>query len=64
MKVVKIIKEISKQGIDLLIKRGIIRNTNHGYADKNGNSIGFYRTKGCAGKRYVKDKFVNMLSRL
>lgn len=60
----KIIKEISKQDIDLLIKRGIIRNTNHGYADRNGNNIGYYRTKGCAGKRYVKNKFADMLSRL
>lgn len=63
-KEVKIIKQISKRGIDLLIKHGIIHNTNHGYVDRNGNDIGFYRTKGCAGKRYVKDKFVNMLGRL
>lgn len=58
------IKEISKQSMDLLIKRGIIRNTDRGYVDKNGNDIGFYRTKGVARKRYVKDKFANMLNRL
>lgn len=58
------IKQISKQGMDLLIKHGIIRNTNHGYVDQNGNDIGFYRTKGVAKKRYVKDKFINMLSKL
>lgn len=50
--------------MDLLIKQGIIHNTNHGYVDRNGNDIGFYRTKGVARKRYVKDKFVNMLNRL
>lgn len=61
---VNTIKQISKQNIDLLIKHGIIRNTNHGYVDRNGNDIGFYRTKGVARKRYVKDKFVNMLSKL
>lgn len=61
---VKTIKEISKQDIDLLIKRGIIHNTNHGYVDRHGNDIGFYRTKGVARKRYVKDKFVNMLGKL
>lgn len=61
---VNIIKQISKQGMNLLIKRGIIRNTNHGYVYQNGNDIGYYRTKGVARKRYVKDKFVNMLSRL
>lgn len=50
--------------MNLLIKRGIIHNTNHGYVDRNGNDIGFYRTKGVARKRYVKDKFVNMLNKL
>lgn len=59
-----IIKQISKQGMGLLIKRDIIHNANHGYVDRNGNDIGFYRTKGVARKRYVKDKFMNMLSRL
>jgi len=61
---VNIIKEISKREMNLLITKGIIRNTNHGYVDKYGNSISFYRTKGCAKKRYVKDKYVDMLSRL
>lgn len=56
-----IIKEISKQQLDLLLSKGIIKNTKDGYVDKCGNSIGFYRTKGVAGKRYVKDKFANLL---
>lgn len=60
----KNIKEISKQGIEKLSSKGIIRNTNHGYVDKNGNDIGFYRTKGCAGKRYIQDKYVNMLNKI
>lgn len=47
--------------MDLLIKKGIVINTNHGYVDNKGNDIGFYRTKGVAKKRYVKDKYVNML---
>lgn len=57
----KIIKEITKQEMDLLIKKGIVINTNHGYVDNKGSDIGFYRTKGVAKKRYVKDKYVNML---
>lgn len=61
MKEVKNIKEITKQEMDLLINKGIIINTNHGYVDSKGNDIGFYRTKGVARKRYVKDKYVNLL---
>lgn len=61
MKEVKNIKEITKQEMDLLINKGIIINTNHGYVDNKGNDIGFYRTKGVAGKRYVKDKYVDLL---
>lgn len=60
-KEVKIIKEITKQEMDLLIKKSIVINTNHGYVDNKGSDIGFYRTKGVAKKRYVKDKYVNML---
>lgn len=61
MKEVKNIKEITKQEMDLLINKGIIINTNRGYVDNKGNNIGFYRTKGVARKRYVKDKYVNLL---
>lgn len=61
MKEVKNIKEITKQEMDLLINKGIIINTNHGYVDNKGSDIGFYRTKGVARKRYVKDKYVNLL---
>lgn len=57
----KSIKQITKKEMNLLIQRGIIRNTSRGYVDRNGNEIGFYRTKGVAKKRYVKDKFVNMV---
>ena len=61
MKEVKNIKEITKQEMDLLINKGIIINTNRGYVDNKGNDIGFYRTRGVAKKRYVKDKYVNLL---
>ncbi len=61
MKEVKYIKEITKQEMNLLITKGIIINTNHGYVDNKGNEIGFYRTKGVARKRYVRDKFVDLV---
>ncbi len=60
----KNIKEISKQSIEKLLKLGIIKNTNRGYVNSNGYNIGFYRTKGVAGKRYIQDKYVNMLEKI
>ena len=44
----KIIKQISKQGIERLLKEGIIRNTHRGYIKANGEHIGYYKT--CGGK--------------
>lgn len=57
----KNIKQITKQEMDLLINKGIIINTNRGYVDNRRNDIGFYRTRGVAKKRYVKDKYVDLL---
>ena len=54
----KIIKYISKSEIENLLFKGVIRNTKRGYIDKNGNPIGYYRTKGVAKKRYIEDKYV------
>ena len=54
----KIIKEISKNEIEKLISEGVIRNTRRGYVDRNGELIGYYRTKGVARKRYIEDKYV------
>lgn len=49
------ITQISKNDLELLIKNGIIRNTNNGFKDKQGRQIGFYRTKSGAKKRYIED---------
>lgn len=54
----KIIKYISKNEIEKLLSEGVIRNTRRGYADRNGEHIGYYRTKGGAAKRYIEDKYV------
>ena len=54
----KIIKQISKTEIEKLLSEGAIKNTRRGYIDRNGNPIGYYRTKGVAKKRYIEDKYV------
>ena len=52
----KIIKQISKNGIEKLLKDGIIRNTHNGYVNpKDGEHIGYYKTAGAAKKRYIED---------
>ena len=59
-KEVKIIKQISKQGIEKLLKDGIIRHTHRGYVNpKNGEHIGFYKT--CGGKKYIEDYFADLV---
>ena len=59
-KEVKIIKQISKQGIEKLLKDGIIRHTHNGYVNpKNGEHIGYYRT--CGGKKYIEDYFADLV---
>ena len=59
-KEVKIIKQISKQGIEKLLKDGIIRHTHRGYVNpKNGEHIGYYRT--CGGKKYIEDYFADLV---
>lgn len=54
-----IIKLISKQDIQTLLDKGIITNTNRGYVNRNGHKIGYYKT--CGGKRYIQDKYVDIL---
>lgn len=49
-------KEISKEKVEQLISKNVIRNTVSGFADKNGRVIGYYRTK---NKRYIEDKFAD-----
>lgn len=50
------IKLITKAQIEQLLAKGIIRNTQYGYVDRNFNHIGYYRT--CGGKRYIENKYV------
>ena len=54
-------KEITKEAMELLEKRNVIRNTNRGFVDHRGNTIGFHRTR---KRRYIEDKYVEMAERL
>ena len=55
----KIIKQISKNGIEKLLKDGIIRNTHRGYVKTNGEYIGYYKT--CGGKKYIEDYYADLV---
>lgn len=60
-----LLKEISKDGIEKLIKAGIIRNTSEGYVNPKKNyRIGYYRTKGAGAKRYIEDFYADMAKKL
>lgn len=62
---VNYLKAISKDGIEKLVKKGVIKNTKDGYvAAKNGYPIGFYRTKGAGKKRYVQDWVADLAAKL
>ena len=56
-------KEISKQEIEKLIERGVIKNTKNGYVNvKTGNRVGYYKT--CGGHRYMEDYFCDKAKNL
>lgn len=50
-------KEITKEEMEVLVDKKIIKNTSKGFTDKFGNEVGFYRTR---NKRYIEDKFADM----
>lgn len=55
------LKQITKEEMTLLLDRGILRNSHHGIVDKNGFTVGFYRTR---NKRYIEDKYVGIARKL
>jgi len=59
--VVIVIKEISNEGMQKLIKDGVIKNSRNGFVNQKGFTVGFYRTR---NKRYIEDKYADMAKRL
>ena len=41
--------------LNVLLEKGILKNTNNGYVNQRGYHVGYYRTSGCAHKRYIED---------
>lgn len=44
-----------------LLQNKIVKNTNRGLVNENGDIVGFYRTR---NKRYIEDKYVDMAKSL
>ena len=59
------LKEISKEGIEKLIKNGFLKNTSKGYVNPKKNyHVGYYRTNGAGAKRYIEDFYADMAEKL
>lgn len=59
-----IIKQISKSDLEKLIVNGIIKNTKRGFINEDGSNVAFYRTKGCAKKRWIQDAYADLAKTL
>lgn len=59
-----ILKEISKEELQYLLKCKIIYNTNVGFVNNKGKKIGYYRTIGKGRKRYIEDLYVHQAKKL
>ncbi len=46
--------------MNLLIKRGVLKNTHLGYTDvRTGARVGYYRTHSSARKMYIEDSYAD-----
>lgn len=54
-------KQINNEEMKKLINNKYVYNSKKGFVDKNGNIVGFYRTK---NKRYIEDKYVDIAKKL
>lgn len=63
MERVNLLKEITKDGIEKLIKAGFIKNTGNGYVNPKKNyCVGYYKT--CGDHRYIEDWYADMADKL
>lgn len=58
------IKIITKEELQKLIDAGILKNTNRGYVNKKGYTVGFYRTKGAGRKRWIEDWYADKAKKI
>ena len=54
-------KQISNEEMKKLIKNKYIHNSRKGFVDKNGENVGFYRTR---NKRYIEDKYLDIARKI
>lgn len=54
-------KEIKSNEMKELLQNKIVKNTNKGLVNQNGDIVGFYRTR---NKRYIEDKYADMAKSL
>lgn len=54
-------KEIKSSEMKELLQNKIVKNTNRGLVNENGDIVGFYRTR---NKRYIEDKYADMAKSL
>ena len=47
--------------MNLLVNKGIIKNSSRGFIDRNGNLVSYYRT---VNKRYIGDKYAGIAKKL
>lgn len=55
------LKEITKNEMNTLMDKGILRNSRNGFVDKRGYTVGFYKTR---NKRYIEDKFADLARKM
>ena len=61
----KAIKAISKEELNILIKSGSIVRSSNGYIDPETHFVvGYYRTKGGAGRVYIEDMYADKAKKL
>ena len=47
--------------MDILLKKGILHNSKHGYVDRYGNLASYYKT---CHKTYIGDKYADLAKKL
>ena len=61
LKDVSIIKQITKEEMNVLLKKRILHNSSNGYVDRYGNLASYYRT---CHRIYIGDKYADLARKL
>lgn len=61
-KVCIVIKTITKEGIQTLVDKKILKPYSGGYMNSRGYHVGYYKTRG--SKRYIEDRYADEVEKL